>query len=462
MTDTALLAGDARLLTLKIAAPGVIAMLASSACQLLEALVLSRNDAPLAAAVGACLALILLEQTVGFTLGMGAGSFVSRCIGRAGGSGQVPEAAEQAAATAFFAALALSLLLLAVGFFPAAALLRLLGAPESAVPTGVPYARYVLADGPLLCGALVLSSLLRAQGKTLPYMVAALVGSALGTALLFFLCARLHWGVHGAGIAMLAREAATLGVLLAYTLRRRELIRPSLRRVRLTTAVFADIMRSGLPTLLRQGATSLSAAMLSRVSSGFGAPVLAGMGLCARAVMPFVSAVIGLGQGFQPVCGAAFGANQIPRCRAAYRFCGRVLFVFSLAVGAAVFAFAPTLAARFAPDAQTADVARAALRLQSLVFFAQSAVILMTMLTQAMGQTIRASLVATSRQGLFFLPLLLLLPRIFGLWGLLACQSVSDLVSLVFSWLLTRRVFTFPPPADGGNAKPRVLKYSSS
>lgn len=82
MADTALLSGDAQLLTLKIAAPGVTAMLASSACQLFEALVLAQNDTPLSAAVGACLALILLEQTVGFTLGMGAGSFVSRCIGQ--------------------------------------------------------------------------------------------------------------------------------------------------------------------------------------------------------------------------------------------------------------------------------------------------------------------------------------------------------------------------------------------
>lgn len=114
------------------------------------------------------------------------------------------------------------------------------------------------------------------------------------------LCLRLNLGVHGAGIAMLARETAVFVVLLGYALRHGELIRPSLRRARFTLPVFAEIMRYGLPTLLRQGATSLSAAMLSRVSAEFGAPVLAGMGLCARAVMPFTSAVIGFGQGFQP------------------------------------------------------------------------------------------------------------------------------------------------------------------
>lgn len=140
MADTALLSGDARLLTLKIAAPGVTAMLASSACQLFEALVLAQNDTPLSAAVGACLALILLEQTVGFTLGIGAGSFVSRCIGQSSvrhtsssARQSHREAAGRAAGAAFFSALLLSGLLLIGGFFLAAPLLRLLGAPESAV-----------------------------------------------------------------------------------------------------------------------------------------------------------------------------------------------------------------------------------------------------------------------------------------------------------------------------------------
>ena len=431
MAKTDLLTGDVRALTLKIAAPSVAAMLAASVCPLLEALVLSARDASLSAAVGASLALILLEQTVGFTLGMGAGSFVSRCIGQGR-----REAARRAASTAFFAALGLSALLLATGLLFAAPVLRLLGAPESAVAAGLPYARAVFVSGPPLCGALVLSSLLRAQGKTLPNMAAALVGSAL----LLLLCGRMGLGASGAGMAMLAREAATLAVLLAYTLRHGELIRPSLRRVRLTRAVFSEIMRSGLPTLLRQGATSVSAALLSRVSAGFGAPVLAGMGLCARAIMPFTSAVIGFGQGFQPVCGAAFGAKQTARCQEAYRFCQRVAIAFSLAAGLAFFVFAPALAARFAPDAQSAEAARRALRLQSVAFPAQSAVILMTMLTQAMGLTLRASLVATSRQALFFLPLLAVLPRLFGLWGLLACQSASDLAALGFSLALTRRL----------------------
>ena len=209
----------------------------------------------------------------------------------------------------------------------------------------------------------------------------------------------------------------------------------------------------GSASFFRNGLGTLAGILLNRIAVGYGTSALAAINVANRITMFMTSACLGFGQGFQPVCGAAFGAKQTARCQTAYRFCQRVLLVFSLAVGAAVFAFAPALTARFAHDAQTADVAGRALRLQSAVFFAQSAVILMTMLTQSLGQTVRAALVATSRQGLFLLPLLTLLPHVFGLWGLLACQSVSDVISLVFSWLLTRKVF--PPSPFTRSSSPR-------
>lgn len=439
MADTALLSGDARLLTLKIAAPGVTAMLASSACQLFEALVLAQNDTPLSAAVGACLALILLEQTVGFTLGMGAGSFVSRCIGQSSvrhtsssARQSHREAAGRAAGAAFFSALLLSGLLLIGGFFLAAPLLRLLGAPESAVSAGVPYARYVLASGPPLCGGLVLGSLLRAQGKTLPNMAAALVGSSLGAALLAALCLRLNLGVHGAGIAMLARETAVFVVLLGYALRHGELIRPSLRRARFTLPVFAEIMRYGLPTLLRQGATSLSAAMLSRVSAEFGAPVLAGMGLCARAVMPFTSAVIGFGQGFQPVCGFSYGAGKYKRVREAFWFCVKVVTVILVVLCVISLLFSGQIVAVFRrDDPQVIEIGTLALRFQLLTLPLWGYITMCNMFTQAIGYGVRSTIISTARQGIFLIPALLVFPNIWGLLGIQIAQPVADICTLV-------------------------------
>lgn len=432
----ALLTGDVRALTLRIAAPSLAAMIASALGTLLEALVLSRNDTQLASAVGVSFSLLAMIQTIGFTLGMGAGSFVSRSLGRG-----EHKPAVCAASTALAAALALAAAFMLLGLLFTAPLLRLLGAPQAAIAPGTPYARYVLLSSPILCASLVLSSLLRAQGRTLPNMRAFVLGAALGAGLLWLLAVQLGWGVHGAGAAMLAREGATLLLLARALLADKTLVHPSLRAVRFDRAVMRAIMRSGTPTLLRQGVTSVSAVMLSRASAKLGPPALAGMGLAVRVLALVSSAVIGFGQGFQPVCGCNFGAQKLDRCKAAYAFCQRVVWVGMIAAGAGMWFGAGPLLALFAPEPAAAQFGTAVLRAQSAAFFAQGAVVMMNMLTQALGLTVRASLVATSRQGIFFIPLVLLLPRLFGAWGLILCQSVSDLLSLGFSFLLTRNVF---------------------
>lgn len=205
-------------------------------------------------------------------------------------------------------------------------------------------------------------------------------------------------------------------------------------------------MRSGLPTLVRQGLMSVSGVFLSRLCAQIGTHAVSGMGLAQRAVSLVSSCIIGFGQGFSPVCGAAYGAGRMDRLRDAYRFCMRLLTVSLLILGAAAFFFSPLLA-HFAPDGPSARFFSLALRAQSLVFFAQGAVILMNMLTQSMGLPLRASLVASGRQGYILIPLLLILPRLFGEWGLILAQPLSDLVSLVIGWLLTRKITGSKTPA---------------
>ena len=446
-----LLAGPVAPLILRLSLPGMAGMLASSLCTLVDALLLSRGNTQLSAAVSVGFSLLTLIQTLGFTLGMGAGSFVSRSLGR----GDKP-AAYAAASTAMLTALALSLLLCVPGALLAAPLVRLLGSPEEIVPAAAAYARYVLASGPLLCASLVLSSLLRAQGKTIPNMLAFLAGAAVGIPLELLLVRALNLGVHGGGISMLAREGITLAILVFSMLREKRLVRPRIRGIDLRLGVYRDIMRSGLPTLLRQGLMSISSILLTRQSASFGAAALAGMGLCVRAAALISSAVIGFGQGFQPVCGVAFGAGDMQRVRSAYRFCLRCVVFALLIIGAAVFCLARPLLALFGPKEDVLEVASAALRAQSVVFFAQGAVIMMNMLTQALGLTVRASVVAASRQGFVFIPLLLLLPRLMGQSGLILCQSVSDVLSLLLCFFVTRGALTGSSCARGGCSDART------
>ena len=449
MQSLNLLSAPLRPLILRIALPSMAAMIASSLGAQLDALLLGRANAQLSAAVSVSFPLLTLIQTLGFTLGMGSGSFVSRCIG----SGDKP-AAYRAASTAFFSALALSGALCIAGLCFAPALVQALGASGGAAAPAAAYARYVLASAPLLCMGLVLSSLLRAQGHTVPNMHAFCAGAALGIPLQLLLVPRL--GIHGAGIAMLAREAVTLLMLCVFTLRIKLLIRPRLRAVSLCPDAWRDIMRSGLPTLLRQGLMSVSSVLLTRTAARYGEAALAGIGLSVRVLSLISAAVIGFGQGFQPVCGAAFGAGQMDRVSQAYRFCMRAVVIALALTGAALFSLARPLLALFSPGEGVLGAAQSALRAQSVVLFAQGAVVMMNMLTQAMGLTVRASLVATSRQGFVFIPLVVILPRVFGFPGLILCQSVSDLVSLALCLPITRGAIRGCACARGGCSDART------
>ncbi len=429
-----LLRGGVRALTLRLALPGLVSMLASGLSALLDAVFLARIGPDAAAAAGLCFPLVTLIQTIGFTLGMGAGSFISRTLGREGtaASGQ----AEAAASLALYGAAILGAALCLVGQLFPRPLLRLLGAQDTLLPATAAYARFVLFSAPLTCASLVLSSLLRGQGHTACAMVSCGAGLALGAGLGALLTPRL--GIAGAGAALLTREALVLLLFLYYTLRTPGALHPPLRAFSLKPRVFADVMRFGTPTLARQGLMSVSGVMLSRTCAQIGAPAVAGMGFALRAVNLVSSTIIGFGQGFSPVCGAACGAGRLDRVQEAYRFCLRLLTAALLALGAAVFFLAPGLLSRIGAQAEAAQFGALVLRAQSAVFFAQGAVILMNMLTQSMGLTVRASLVACSRQGYVLIALLLLLPRAFGAWGLILAQPSSDLISLGIGWLLTR------------------------
>lgn len=432
-----LLSGNVRSLTLRLALPSLAAMLASGSSALLDALFLSRAGSDSAAAAALCFPLLTIIQTIGFTLGMGAGSHLSRTLGA--DSAQT-DGVRSAVSTALCAAVTLGGALCLIGQCFPSALLRFLGARGDMLPAAVLYARFVLAGAPLTCASLVLGSLLRAQGKATAGLFAYGLGALAGTALCFLLVARLSMGVIGAGAALLAREALVFCVFAVCTLRMDGVVRPHLRDISLRPQVFADIMRSGAPTLVRQGFMSASGVLLSRGLSRLGESAVTGMGLTLRMVNLVSSAIIGFGQGFAPVCAAGFGAGRMDRVRDAYAFSMRSIVISLLALGGCGFFLGPYLIARFAPDGASAAFGRAALQAHSAVFFAQGAVILMNMLTQSMGLPVRASFIAASRQGYVFIPLLMILPRLFGAWGLILAQPISDLISLAIGWALVNSI----------------------
>ena len=341
----------------RMALPCVVSMLVTAFYNMADTFfvgMLKSNAAT--GAVGVVFSLMAIIQAIGFFFGQGSGNFISREIGHK----NYQEASEMAS-TGFFSALATGILICVLGLLFLEPLAYLLGSTDTILPYTKAYLSVILLGAPWMTSSLVLNNQLRFQGSAAYAMVGITSGAVLNIGLDPLLIFVLDLGIAGAAWATIISQFVSFCLLLVGCTKGGNL-QIHLSHVKLKPYYYLWIFKGGLPSLARQGLASVATICLNQAARTYGDAAIAAMGVVQRIMMFGGSAMIGFGQGFQPVCGAAFGAKQTARCQEAYRFCQRVAIAFSLAAGLAFFALAPALAARFAPDAQAAEAARRALR----------------------------------------------------------------------------------------------------
>ena len=203
------------------------------------------------------------------------------------------------------------------------------------------------------------------------------------------------------------------------------------RNVTFRGSMVREIIAGGTPSLLRQGLASLSTIALNVGAGGFGDAAIAGMSIVNRLTMFIFSMVVGLGQGYQPMCGFCYGARLYDRVKGGFWFCVKVSAVFLVCMAVLLSFFSSEVITLFRDDIHVVNVGAAALRYQLLTIIFSAIIIPANMVTQTCRMPIRANILAAARQGLFFVPLILVLPHHFGLLGVEISQPVSDVVTLL-------------------------------
>ena len=283
-----------------------------------------------------------------------------------------------------------------------------------------------------MTASLVLNNQLRFQGSAAYAMVGITSGAVLNIGLAPLLIFTFDLGIAGAAWATIISQFVSFCLLLAGC-RRGGNLRLGISHVRLRLYYFGWIFKGGLPSLARQGLASVATICLNHAAMPYGDAAIAAMGVVQRIMMFGGSAMIGFGQGFQPVCGFNYGAGLYRRVREGFWFSVKVTFVLLLAVSAAGFAFAPQLVAIFRDDPEVIAIGAAALRYQCATFCLQSWVVMGNMCQQTMGLTVPATFMAVARQGLFFTPVVWIMAWTLGLPGIQMAQMVADLLTFVCS-----------------------------
>ena len=415
-------------LVLSLAAPTILSMLITSIYNLADTFFVGQISTSASGAVGVVSSLMAIIQALGFMLGHGAGTIISRSLGS-----RDTTAATRFASTSFFTALVFGVVLAVAGLGTLPHFMMLLGSTETILPHACAYARPILIAAPLMISSLVMNNILRYEGKASFAMIGLVTGGVLNIALdpLFMFVFGL--GTAGAGIATALSQSISFCILLSMFLRGKTVSQFRLSTVTREARDFGRILLGGAPSFGRQGLNSIGGMLLNLAARSYGDAAVAGMSIVSRSFMFIISVAIGVGQGLQPVASFNYGARKYRRVRQAAIFTIEAAFCMLVVLVGLCWVNGDALVRLFRDDPAVTAVALPAFHYQCLAMLLQPIIVVANMTFQSVGASGRATFLACCRQGVFFIPLILILPRTHGLFGVEICQPIADVLTFLVS-----------------------------
>ena len=402
--------------------PTIISMLVTSVYNMADTFFVSKLGTSASGAVGIVFSVMAIIQAIGFTFGMGSGSWISRLLGA-----KEEEKAKEVAATGFYSAIFLCTLMSIIGEWKMDDLMRILGASETILPYARQYARYILLAAPIMASSFVLNNLLRSEGHAKFAMIGITTGGILNVILDPIFIFIFDLGISGAAIATALSQLVSFLILLSYFVMHKTTTRLGIHRVSREIGTYYQIIKNGLPSFSRQGLASIASILLNKQATIYGDAAVAAMAIVSKIVAMVFSVLIGFGQGYQPVVGFNYGAGILERVKKAMKFTLKVGTIGMTAAAVILFIAAPRLLGLFiADDPAVKEIGTMALRAQAISMPLLPVGVVANMTFQSLGKSWKATIMSAMRQGIFFIPLIFILPAIFGLWGVTMTQAASD------------------------------------
>ena len=419
----------------KLALPTIVSMMVTSLYNMADTYFVGKINTQCTAAVGVVFSLMAIIQAIGFMFGHGSGNFISRKLGA-----RQRDKAQTMASTGFCYSIAGGMLLAIIGHLFITPLAKTLGSTPTILPYTEQYLGIVLLGAPFMTGSLTLNNQMRFQGNAAFAMYGIVSGAMLNVLLDPLFIFVFGMGIRGAGLATLVSQVCGFTILLLMT-RRGGNLRPNPRHFSPSPSLIKEIIYGGTPSLSRQGLGSVATIMLNVAAGAYGDAAIAGMSIVNRISFFIYSVIIGTGQGFQPLCGFCYGAKLYGRVREGFNYCVKIGTVVLSAVAVVCFVFAEPIVEEFRHDPDVVAVGCVAMRWQVLTYPLIATIVLTNMLMQTIRKPISANIVAAARSGLFFIPLIIILPHFFGLPGVEMCQAMSDICAFAISAPIAHHTF---------------------
>ncbi len=336
---------------------------------------------------------------LGLLFGTGAASYISRLLGQ-----RDKEQANTVASTALYSSLAMGAVIILLSVIFLNPILRLLGATESILPYASTYAGIYIISCIFNVFNVTMNNIVTSEGAAKTTMCALLFGAVLNIGLDPLFIDTLNLGVAGAAIATAISQLVSTVVYLVYIFQKKSTFRFTIKDCAFSKDVLSEIFKIGISTLLFQLLTSLSISMINNASGNYGDAVIAGMGVVTRLVSMGSLTVFGFIKGFQPIAGLAFS-------------------LFSTAI---VSQFT-------AGNTEMIRTGANSLRINGITFMLFGYYTVYSSLFLALGKGKEGFLLGACRQGICFIPVILILPAVWGLNGILYAQPIADVLSALIT-----------------------------
>lgn len=420
MTETPI-----RKLILSLGIPTTVSMLVTSFYNMADTYFVGKIDTSASGAIGVVFGLMSIIQAFGFMFGHGAGSIIARKLGQ-----KKINHASITASTSFSFSLIAGALIMLFGLLFRNPLMRLLGSTETILPYARTYGMFILIAAPVMTASCVLNNILRYEGRALLAMVGLTMGGILNILGDWLLMIKFDMGIAGAGISTAISQSIGFVLLLYMFLAGKTQTHLSFRQCSWCPNEIMNIIKTGFPSMMRQGLNSISTMILNKYAGVYGGDAaVAAMSIVNRICFFIFAVGLGLGQGFQPVCAFNFGAKKYGRVKKSFWFTVTAGEIFLGILAIVGMFFSSHLIGLFRNDPAVIEIGTFALRIAFISLFFIPLTVCGNMMFQSVGANGRATFLSALRSGFCFIPFIIILSAALGLTGVQIAQTVSDVVT---------------------------------
>mgnify|MGYP005803358125 CR=1 FL=1 len=366
---------------------------------------------------------------LGLMFGNGAASYLSRLLGCGN-----KKAADIAASTALYSSVLIGAVFIMIAAIFLKPILTLLGATETIMPYALVYARIYILSCIFNVFNVTMNNIAASEGAAKTTMFALLSGAVINIGLDPLFIYTFHMGVAGAAIATAISQFISTVIYLSYILRKKSAFTFAIKNFSPSGQIYIEVLKIGIPTLVFQLLTSLSIALINRASSAYGDSIIAGMGAVTRITSMGTLIVFGFLKGFQPIAGFSYGAKNFQRLRQSVKISILWSTAFCIIAGLFMIIFSAQIIAQFANgNKEMILFGQKSLAANGFSFFLFGFYTVYSSLFLALGKGTAGFVLGACRQGICFVPVILLLPGIFGLNGILYAQPAADVLSAIIT-----------------------------